>query len=95
MICYEARKLFSDRLVSEDDKKKFESILNKYIQMKWGKSIVINNLKDVYYVPTDSFDGRTNLLPLIRLNAEDWINMVKKGIQYFGMQVLLDCPFVL
>lgn len=52
--------------------------------MKWGKSVVLNNLKHVYYVPTDVFDGRNDLLSLNRINSEDWVNMVKKGISFYG-----------
>lgn len=88
IICYEARRIFSDRLVNDDDKKKFESFVNKHIQIKWGKSVILNNLKDVYYVPTDVFSGNNDVLSLNRLNLEDWINVVKKGISLYGKIII-------
>lgn len=84
IICYEARRLFSDRLVNDDDRTKFEAIIGKILQLKWGKSVIIHNLKGIFHVPTDGYNGANEIVPLIRLNTEEWINMVQKGIAYFG-----------
>ncbi|GLV36072.1 beethoven [Carabus blaptoides fortunei] len=83
ILCYEAHRIFSDKLVCEDDRKKVDSIVNKMFQMQWGKSTILSNLKDSYYVPAERFSNNQEILPLTRLNAEDWINLVKKGILHY------------
>lgn len=71
----------------EDDRKKVDSIVNKVFQMQWGKSTILSNLKDTYYVPAERFSNTQEVLPLTRLNTEDWTNLVKKGILHYGKKI--------
>lgn len=71
-------------MVNDLDREKFESILNKQFQLKWGKSVILNNLKDIFYVPVSSSNKSNDLMPLIRLNSNDWAEIIKKGISYFS-----------
>lgn len=86
ILSYESFRIFSDKLINEDDRKKFETILNKIFQLQWGKTTVLSNLKDVYFVPSEQYNNKQDTVALSRLNSEDWGSSIKKGIQYFGRE---------
>ena len=87
---YQAKRLFSDRLVGRESLDKFENILLSVIRNDW--SVSLDDLKDTYFVTWGTTGGLSHTgnvrgsfgRPLGRLSKEDFKQIVKKGLIAFG-----------
>lgn len=74
VFVYEAMRLFHDRLVNENDRKKLKNILQEVIEHEWNQSDIVETMDQVYFVT----DG--NQKTLTKLQEKDWTQSVDKGI---------------
>uniref|UniRef100_A0A8C5PRQ6 Dynein cytoplasmic 2 heavy chain 1 n=1 Tax=Leptobrachium leishanense TaxID=445787 RepID=A0A8C5PRQ6_9ANUR len=93
IVAYEARRLFSDRLVTIKELNTFDNILLSVLQGDWG-SDVLDNMSDSFYVTWGALHEAGSIFapgqslplhgrPLGRLNSVDLKDVIKKGvIQY-------------
>ena len=82
---YEACRLFRDKLVSEEDIEKFDSILKNVLYSDWNSKAADNLSQIVYTTAGDAnFSARTPLprfgRSLGRLPLQNWEHVVEKGI---------------
>nr|XP_022905741.1 cytoplasmic dynein 2 heavy chain 1 [Onthophagus taurus] len=75
---YECRFIFGSRLISFDHRLTLDSILKNAFLSDWGKSNILDNLRNHFYVPTFTISNIHNSLS--KLNKDDWIILLKKGI---------------
>ncbi|XP_047126593.1 cytoplasmic dynein 2 heavy chain 1 isoform X1 [Hydra vulgaris] len=87
---YQAKRLFSDRLVGHESLDKFENILMSIVRNDW--SVNIDDLKNTYYVTWGASGGLSHTgnvrgsfgRPLGMLLKEDFKHIVNKGLVAFG-----------
>ena len=89
---YEGGRIFRDKLVSERDRRKFDSILGSVLQSDWNSN-VSGRLENVYYVTPVGSDstGGGGALPhfgksLGLISSSDWLNYVEKGKVVFARE---------
>lgn len=87
-MCYEAFKIFSDKLVTEVDKQKFLNMFKNQLQKHLNATAILQSLEKFYFVPLQMKTKQPN--KLVKLSEEDWISYVKKGVNQYGM-IKLDC----
>ena len=89
MWVYEARRIFSDRLVGDRARDKFENILSSVLQADWSIDLTSSSeINDTFYVTWGNSSG-TDLLQsfgrqLGRLSAADMEEVVAKAIISYG-----------
>nr|CAD7594424.1 unnamed protein product [Timema genevievae] len=93
VFVYEGMRLFQDKLVSEEDKSKFDNILNKTLESNWGRGTNTYTLSDSYFVTagaespvTPGAPLPTYGKPLGKLEGKDWLATVNQGILQFGRE---------
>nr|CAD7430090.1 unnamed protein product [Timema monikensis] len=93
VFVYEGMRLFQDKLVSEEDKSKFDNILNKTLESNWGRGTSTYTLSDSYFVTvgaespvTPGAPLPTYGKPLGKLEGKDWLATVNQGILQFVKQ---------
>nr|CAD7413402.1 unnamed protein product [Timema cristinae] len=93
VFVYEGMRLFQDKLVSEEDKSKFDNILNKTLESNWGRGTSTYTLSDSYFVTvgaespvTPGAPLPTYGKPLGKLEGKDWLATVNQGILQFGRE---------
>ncbi|XP_069679211.1 cytoplasmic dynein 2 heavy chain 1 isoform X2 [Periplaneta americana] len=93
ILVYEAMRLFRDKLVSDEDKAQFDSIVSRVLESDWSRDSVIDKLSGIYYVTS----GASTVIPagaplppfgkpLGKMEFGDWSSMVEKGIVHFGRE---------
>lgn len=81
-MCYECLKLFGDKLVSDNEKTNLCNIVNNYLQKDWGKTNILKNISNNYYISQRVHSEK--YAPLSRINGEEWTSIVNNGIKYYG-----------
>ena len=89
MWAYEARRIFSDRLVGDRAHDKFESILSSVLQTDWSIDLS-NSSDDAFYVTWGHSPSTTDLSlnfgqQLGRLSSGDMEEMIAKSIISYGI----------
>ncbi|XP_057314672.1 cytoplasmic dynein 2 heavy chain 1-like isoform X2 [Hydractinia symbiolongicarpus] len=87
---YQAKRLFSDRLVSKDSSDKFDSMLASVIRNDW--SVTLEDIKNTYYVTWGTGGGISHTgnvagsfgRPLGMLSRPDFKQIVAKGLAAFA-----------
>ena len=88
---YEARRLFRDKLVTSEDKEKFDGILKSVLMADWS-SDVAEKIADVFYVTAaDANFSAHSAIPkfgrfLGPLSSSDWKAVVEKALVTFGRE---------
>lgn len=59
----------------------FLDIMNNVVKNEWGKINILGEFEKKFYVPSNTFG---NNLKFVKLNYEDWMSVVQKGIIQFG-----------
>ena len=85
---YEACRLFRDKLVSEEDKEKFDAILKNVLYSDWNSKAADNLDQIVYTTAGDANFSVRSPLPRFgrsigRLPLKNWEHVVEKGIFEF------------
>uniref|UniRef100_A0A8R1DG42 Cytoplasmic dynein 2 heavy chain 1 n=1 Tax=Caenorhabditis japonica TaxID=281687 RepID=A0A8R1DG42_CAEJA len=81
VICFEAKRIFADRLPTESDKMKFDEILRSIIPVSQSNEKVFVTTGGL--VPGDSNTG----LPLTPINMTDFNQLLAKSINRFAFEV--------
>ena len=87
---YQAKRLFSDRLVGKENREKFDSMLLSVIRSDW--SMGLDDLNNTYYVSWGSIGGISHTgnvqgsfgRPLGALSKDDFKQIVSKGLVAYG-----------
>ncbi|XP_071452948.1 cytoplasmic dynein 2 heavy chain 1 [Hetaerina americana] len=92
VLIFEACRIFRDKLVSNDDRAKFDDIVIEIMKEDWNKPNLLDNLKGVFYITegqsTKSFPRQSTRvtsvgLPLSKIHFNDWSEFVKKAISQY------------
>ncbi|GLH06946.1 Dynein heavy chain, cytoplasmic, partial [Gryllus bimaculatus] len=93
VVVYEAQRLFRDKLVSDEHRGQFDTIVNQVMDQDWSKDGVVGKAMSAYYVTAGA---NTQIpagaplppvgKPLGRMKTEDWTHIVERGIQVFGRE---------
>ena len=95
MWAYEARRIFSDRLVGDKAHDKFESILSSVLQTDWSVDLASTpEASDSFYATWGQSPSTTDLAlsfgrKLCRLASVDMEEMVAKAIISYGTDCLV------
>ena len=87
---YECSRQFRDRLVSEVDKRKFDSLLSSTLSSDWS-SRVHDNLENCFYTTAGANEAMSSVLPpfgrsLGKIEANDWELTIEKGATVFARE---------
>lgn len=67
-------RIFQDRLVNDEDRKKLKAILQGAIEKEWNQTDLVQAMDQIYFVT----EG--NQKTLTKLHAKDWTQSIEKGI---------------
>ena len=96
MWAYEARRIFSDRLVGDAAHDKFENILSSVLQTDWSVDLTSTpEATDTFYVtwghsPSTADLSRSFGQKLGRLATSDMEEMVAKSIISYGTYICIE-----
>uniref|UniRef100_A0A6P7FU93 Cytoplasmic dynein 2 heavy chain 1 n=1 Tax=Diabrotica virgifera virgifera TaxID=50390 RepID=A0A6P7FU93_DIAVI len=82
ILKYEAKDIFVNKLVNEEDKQLFYKILNDAFNSTWGSSSYTSQI-NYFYVPVEKQSQSSKQPDLTKLSIEDWKQMVEGGIQQY------------
>lgn len=74
--------LFGDKLTTEIEKNRLNSIVSNYLKKDWGYSGVEKSLG--FYVPVAKFGGFKKSYMLSKITSNEWTNNIIKGIHIYG-----------
>lgn len=86
-VCYEAKRIFGDKLVDQTDVLKFNEILRQHLARIWSNDLsIVKEIDSVYFIPED---GLLETVPcwgtnLIKYNENDWKKFVDRAIIQYG-----------
>ncbi|XP_068082912.1 cytoplasmic dynein 2 heavy chain 1 [Anabrus simplex] len=93
VVIYEAMRLFRDKLVGHDDRNKFDTILKQILDSDWSKDSVMDKASGTFFVTAGSMNPVSSGAPvpalgkpLGKLETDDWISTIERGIQLFGRE---------
>ena len=82
---HECMRLFRDRLVSDNDKRKFDLLLNSVLSSDWSSN-VMDSLSNIYYSSETSSTTKLATFgkPLLAMKTDDWQKNVERGATVFS-----------
>lgn len=87
IMCYEALKIFSDRLGRLEQKHTLLNILNDSVKADWDLANIADQAARHYYVPKGEALNKARVFE--KLSKEVWEIEVRRGIAQFGRQHLV------
>lgn len=87
---YECMRLFRDKLVSETDRKKFDSILSSTLTSDWSSNLS-ESMINQFYTTSGTNETVSSLMPsfgrsLGKLSPKDWESAVQNGAHLFSRE---------
>lgn len=82
VLCYEAIKIFGDRLPQLEDKSKLTTLLNDVFKTNWEVGGITQQVLNSYFIPRLETSNKRFVFD--KYSKENWQSEVERGISQFG-----------
>lgn len=84
IVYYEGISIFGDKLATEAEKHRLNSIISNYLQKIWVYSGAEKSQNNTFYVPSPIICNTRKRYVLSKFAYNEWMSNITKGIHIYG-----------